>query len=432
MSSRDDWEEEFEKIDTEGLGEEEIRKYLLRKLIRELRNKKGRGTELISLYIPAGRPIADVMNVLRQEYATATNIKDRTTRHHVLDALEAIMQRLKYFRQTPPNGLVIFCGYVSRGAPGDEKLECYVIEPPEKLTSYLYRCDSRFYTEILEEMLEDKDVYGLMVIDRSEATFALLKGRRLEIVENITSGVPGKHSAGGQSQRRFQRIIEQLAHEFFKRAGEYMAKIFLNIPNLKGIIIGGPGPTKYTFVQGDYIHYMLKDKILGIVDTGYSGEAGIYELAKKSYKILKDVQYIKEKHLVQQFMYYVVKKSELTAYGIRDVVRALEQGAVALLLISEELEGKALYLKCPKCDYKSTKLVVGTEKPDMRCPKCGAELTTVDEVDAVEYLLKLARQTGAKVELISSETEEGKLLKSTFGGVAAILRYRIFYEYSTY
>ena len=267
----------------------EYEAYKLKRLLEELKKKKGRGTELITLYIPAGRPIADVMNTLRQEYSTASNIKDRVTRHHVLDALTSVMQRLKLFRQTPKNGLVIFCGYVSRGAPGDEKLEVYVLEPPQKLTVYLYRCDSRFHTEILEDMVKEKDSYGFIVIDRNQAAFAILKGRSLEILKEITSGIPGKHRAGGQSARRFERIIEQLAHEFYKRVGEYANKYFLEEENLKGIIIGGPGPTKNEFFEGDYLHYELKKKVLAVLDIGYSGEEGVYELVRKSSSILSNV-----------------------------------------------------------------------------------------------------------------------------------------------
>ena len=47
----------------------------------------------------------------------------------------------------------------------------------------------------------------------------------------------------------------------------------------------------------------------------------------------------------------------------------------------------------------------------------------VVEKDIVDILEEMAFQMGAKVEVISSGTEEGSMLKS-FGGVAAFLRYR--------
>ncbi|MEM4501311.1 MAG: peptide chain release factor 1, partial [Thermofilaceae archaeon] len=63
----------------------EVERLRLQEFLRELKKKEGRGTELISLYVPAGRPISEVAEVLRSEYSAASNIKDRTTRHHVLD-----------------------------------------------------------------------------------------------------------------------------------------------------------------------------------------------------------------------------------------------------------------------------------------------------------------------------------------------------------
>ncbi len=406
-----------------------IERYRLEKLIKELEAKQGRGTELISLYIPPGRQISDIMNVLRQEYSQASNIKDRTTRHHVLDALTSCMQRLKLFKQVPKTGLVLFCGYVSRGVPGNEKLEVHIVIPPEPLNIYLYRCDSRFHVEPLKQLLMEHDFYGIIVIDRQEATFAILKGRRLEIVEHITSGVPGKHDAGGQSQRRFERIIEQMAHEFYKRVAEYAKKIFLqNDLNLSGLIIGGPGPTKYEFVKGNYLHYQLQSKIVGIVDIGYTGEAGVHELIKRSRKLLENVRYVKEKQLMQKFLELLVRDSEMVTYGIREIKMLLEQGAVDLLLISTDLDLEKIEFTCQNCMYKEHFLISSKEEykfTNKTCPKCSSLMTISERKNLIDELIELAEKTGAKVELISTETEEGEELRRAFGGVAAILRYRV-------
>jgi len=405
-----------------------LERFKLARLIEELKGKRGRGTELISLYIPAGRQISDVMGMLKAERSTATNIKDRTTRHHVLDALTAVMQRLKLFRTTPPNGLVIFAGYVDTGVPGREEMEIHIIEPPERLNAYLYRCDSRFHTEIIEEMLAAKDAYALIVIDRSEAAIALLRGRSLEIVDELTSGVPGKHRAGGQSARRFERIIEQLAHEFYKRVGEHANKILLNVPDLKGIIVGGPGPTKEEFIKGDYLHYMLRDKVIAVVDIGYSGEAGVYELVRRSADILKDVEYFREKRVVQEFLEHVAKDTGLATYGVREVEDALIKGAVDTLLLSEAFEGSRVTAACSECGHRFTRWLVGpaAREGQLKCPRCGsASVEVVEKVDAAEYLVSLAESTGSRVEIISTGTEEGEELRRSFGGVAAMLRFRL-------
>jgi peptide chain release factor subunit 1 len=50
-----------------------------------------------------------------------------------------------------------------------------------------------------------------------------------------------------------------------------------------------------------------------------------------------------------------------------------------------------------------------------------------EEIDIVDELTKLADQSSSKVELISDDFEEGSILFSAFGGIAAILRYRTGY-----
>ncbi len=403
----------------------DLERFRLDRLIKELKSKKGRGTELVTLYIPAGKRLDEVVSMLRQEYAQASNIKDRTTRHHVLDALTTIMQRLKMLGpKAPPNGLVVFCGYVDIGIPGREELEIHLLEPPEPVKTWLYRCDSRFYTEILEDMIREKDVYGLLVIDRSEATFAILRGTNIEIVESITSGVPSKHHKGGQSARRFQRIIEQLAHEYYKRVGEYAKRIFLTVPELKGIVIGGPGPTKNEFFEGDYLDYRLKGKVLGLVDIGYSGEEGIYELVKRADSLLRDARYVRERAIMQRFLDYLARRSELVAYGEKEVREMIRLGAVEVLMLSEALSDKIVKAECTSC-RKRFKARVRSEKEkyELRCPHCKGPVKVLEERLLIEELIEEATKMGARVELISPNTEEGEMLIKTFGGICAILRF---------
>ena len=116
----------------------------------------------------------------------------------------------------------------------------FVIEPPEPITTFVYRCDSAFYLEPLEEVVADKKSYGLIVIDRNEATVGRLRGKSIHVIKNTQSGVMGKHHKGGQSAVRFERLIEISVHEFFKRIGGIANDAFLDDDDLLGIIIGGP------------------------------------------------------------------------------------------------------------------------------------------------------------------------------------------------
>ncbi|MGB9740493.1 MAG: peptide chain release factor aRF-1 [Candidatus Bathyarchaeia archaeon] len=407
--------------------------FRLKKTLMTLANKEGRGTELVSLYIPPGKQISEVMNMLRDEYGTASNIKSTTTRKNVQDAIVKVQQRLKLFKETPENGLVIFCGAIPQNGAGSERIETYVIIPPEPINIYLYRCDSRFHTEHLQELIREKETYGIILIDSSDATLATLRGRRLEIVREISSGVPGKTRAGGQSARRYERLREMRLQDYFRRVGEHANEAFLPIEDLKGLIIAGPGPTKYDFEKGEYLNYMLKEKILDVVDTAYVGEQGVKEVVDKAPEIMRKVRYIEERQIVQQFLYEVGHDTGMATYGEEDVRRALEAGAVKTLLLSEGLDILRVTVKCNACGYqeqqtiKSQMLTSFEQELSVKpCPKCGAQsLAIAEKQELIENFAQLAEYTNTEVEIISSETEEGQMLKNSFGGIAAILRFKL-------
>lgn len=400
-------------------------KYKFRRALEQIEEAEGRGTELVSVYIPPDRPIFEVTNYLRSELSQSSNIKSASTRKHVTQAIESAMQRLKAYRMPPPNGLVIFTGHKQIGADQTEMVT-FVLEPPEPVASFLYRCDSKFYTEPLHEMLAEKDVYGLVVIDRSEGTIGLLRGKRIEVIKNLQSQVPSKHRMGGQSARRFERLIEIAAHEWFKKVADLMTEAFLNRPEIKAIIIGGPGYTKEYFATQDYLHHELKKKVLPtFLDVGYTDEYGLRELVENARDILTGLDLMREKDLVQRLMNEIRKEEGgLAAYGEDQVRHALGLGAVDILLISEGLRKVRAKLRCTNGDWEGEKTIAdGAELPP--CPKDGAALTMVEKRDLIEDFTKLAEQMGSNVELISKDSEEGQLLLRAFGGIAAILRYRV-------
>jgi peptide chain release factor subunit 1 len=305
-------------------------------------------------------------------------------------------------------------------------METYVFEPPEPIQTYTYHCNSEFFLEPLQAMLDVKETYGLAVLDRKEATIATLRGKRIDIVKTLTSGVPGKHKAGGQSQRRFDRLIELAAHEFLKRIGDHMNSAFLPIDDLEGIILGGPGHTKEDFLKGDYLHYELKNKVITTVDTSYTGEFGIREVIDKSMSVLTEIDIIREKKLVQRFLKELISDAELASYGEVEVRKNLEMGAVEVLLLSEDLKSRREVYQCPVCSSVQEKTVKDNdESEDIKCPQCGEKMKESEARDIIDDFVDMAEEVGSEVEIISTETEEGMQLFRAFGGVAAILRYRV-------
>ena len=109
-----------------------VKRYKLTKMLNRLGNISGHGTELVTVYVPPKRPLYDVISQLKNEAGTASNIKSDLTRTHVQDALSRTIEYLKLFKDTPENGLVIFCGAIPnpRGL-GNEKIEIYPVLHPK-------------------------------------------------------------------------------------------------------------------------------------------------------------------------------------------------------------------------------------------------------------------------------------------------------------
>jgi peptide chain release factor subunit 1 len=407
-----------------------VKLYKVRKLISELASKEGRGTELVSLYVPPKKPIHEVISNLREEWGTAGNIKSDTTRNHVQDALTRAMQRLKLYRTAPETGLVMFSGALPTNGPGSEVINLYEIVPPKAVSAYLYQCDDHFHLEWLKDMLREEKVFGLLSIDSSEAGLGILSGDNLEVADLMTSGISGKTRKGGQSARRYERGREMEMTYYFHRVGEHATRVFIDGGKVTGMIVGGPGPTKEEFLKGDYMHYELRKKVLAVIDTSYSGREGVRELVDKASDTLQGVRLVEEKKLVQKFLGEVNRQGGLAAYGLPRVMDALQKANVEVVLVSDDLDTVRLEAKCRKCGTVRSEVVQTPAKVKMKqelmsepCEKCGSTDYDVGERDIVDILEEAAFQVNSKVEVISSGTEEGNMFK-TFGGIAAILRYR--------
>ena len=368
-------------------AESQQKRLRFKKIINELSEMKGMGTELVTVIIPPDKMISDVRQHLGQEAGQAANIKSKSTKKHVTEALESAVSAINRYKTPGENGIAIFVGHVITGNNKTRLTTTIVDYSPEPFPSFRYRCDSTFEISQLEEMLIDRTSYGLFVIDRSESAYGLASGKRLHFQEHITSQVPSKHGRGGQSAQRFERLIEEAAHNFFKKSAERACNYWLPLINdLRGIIIGGPGATKDFVVKNDYFHHEIKKLIKEpLFDVGYSNESGLRELVQRAGSMMDQIELDIERNIVDNFLREVMKTNPKATYGEMMIRQALNQGAVSMLLLSEGL----------------------------------------NNLDLIDELTILAGHTSAEVSIISMDSEEGSTLKNSFGGIAAILRYPI-------
>jgi peptide chain release factor subunit 1 len=370
----------------------------------------------------------DVVNQLKEEQGTASNIKSKTTRKNVMTALEKIIQHLKLFKQTPPNGLIVFSGNVSP-VEGKEDIELWSIEPPTKMATKIYWCDQAFVLDPLKEIVREREVYGLIVLDAKEANIGVLIGKSVQQLKEMESTVMSKTVKGGMSQHRYDRLREDAINEFLTKVGDVASSLLLEQKDLKGIIIGGPGPIKERFAKEDYLNYQLKNKLLGVKDTSYTGEYGLQELVQRSEDLLLEAAVVHERQILEKFFESLQKDGPVT-YGVAEVMRALEAGAVDVLLISEGFDWKRVKLKC-QCGYETEKDMLGEKfegiksgEVKIKCDKCSGDMEVVQGMDMTEILASKAGQLGTKVEFISVDTNEGQQFKE-LGGIGAMLRFKV-------
>lgn len=333
-------------------------------LLELLESIKGMHTELVSVLVPAGANINMITRQIESEKSTAANIKSKQVRNNVSDALAMIIREIKNMKQTPQNGLAIYCGNISR-KEGESDIQIWLYEPPKPLNVKIYRCDQLFVLDPLKEMVGVEEVYGLLVIDRQEARIGLLEGSQIKVLQHLTSGVPGKIRAGGQSSQRFHRITEGLAKEFFRRVADEMKKIFFDMPKLKGILVGGPIPTKEEFLEEGNLVTKLKEKIISIKDLGYTDEHGLELLVESSQMEIAQQELVKEKKILEKFFETLGRNSKMAVYGIERVKLGLERGAVDKLLISKKFDKEqAKELEQMAANIDSEVTFIGTENQD--------------------------------------------------------------------
>ena len=412
--------------------QDSVKLYKIRKTLEELSKKAGRGTELITVYIPKGKQLHEIIGSLQQEQGTADNIKSDLTRSHVVDSLGKVIQRLKMYKKTPERGLVIFCGALpsEEGGPlGSEVVTAWEIDPPKDLNQYLYRCDDHFHVDILKDMLKDDNLIGFLAIDAKDAGWGLLHGDKIEVLSQTGSGVAGKHRQGGQSAKRFQKLREMELSYFYNRVAQTTREYFIDIYPVKGLIISGPGPTKEDFINGNYLEYRLQNNIINTIDASYSGSEGIREAFAKSADILGSFRLVEEKKMIEDLFREINTNTGKGAYGLQEVIEFLKNNVVKTLLITDNTNLHRVEAVCRRCkhiqeDIVERPLVIPkkTEYKNNPCPECKAMDTEVNEQDIVDYLQIIAAKAGSQLEVISGSAEHGNMLAS-LGKVGAILRY---------
>lgn len=411
-------------------AEKNIEIWKVKKLIKSLEKARGNGTSMISLVIPPKGQISMIQKMLTDEYGTASNIKSRVNRLSVLLAITSTQQKLKLYTKIPPNGLVLYCGDMIT-EEGKEKKVTFDIEPYKPINTSLYLCDNKFHTEVLSELLEADDKFGFIVMDGQGALFGLLTGNTRTVLHKFTVDLPKKHGRGGQSAVRFARLREEKRHNYVRKVAEVAVQNFITNDkvNVKGLILAGSADFKTDLARSELFDQRLVAKIVKIVDISYGGENGFNQAIELSAEALANVKFIQEKKLITDYFDQISQDTGKYCYGIDDTLKALDLGAVETLIVFENLETIRYVFKDSE-DKEVLKFVEpNTEDKSYSLDKTtGAEMDLVSEQPLIEWLAENYKNYGANLEFITDKSSEGAQFVTGFGGIGALLRYKVNFE----
>ena len=417
---------------SEDAADRNVEMWKIKKLIKSLEAARGNGTSMISLIIPPKDQISRVSKMLADEFGTASNIKSRVNRLSVLGAITSVQHRLKLYSKVPPNGLVIYCGTIVTDE-GKEKKVNIDFEPFKPINTSLYLCDNKFHTEALNALLSDDSKFGFIVMDGNGCLFGTLCGNTRDVLHKFTVDLPKKHGRGGQSALRFARLREEKRHNYIRKVSEVAVQLFISNDkaNITGLILAGSADFKTELGQSDMFDPRLQAKVLKTVDVSYGGENGFNQAIELSTEVLANVKFIQEKRLIGRYFDEISQDTGKFCFGVDDSLKALEMGAMEILIVWENLDIMRYILK----NHQSDEEVLLHLNPEQEKDKTkfldketGVELELVEKMSLLEWLANKYKDFGATLEIVTDKSQEGSQFCKGFGGIGGILRYRVDFQ----
>ncbi|KAL9633132.1 MAG: hypothetical protein Q9164_004880 [Protoblastenia rupestris] len=412
-------------------AEKNIEIWKVKKLIKRLEAARGNGTSMISLIIPPKDQVSRAAKMLAEEFGTASNIKSRVNRLSVLSAITSTQQRLKLYNKVPPNGLVVYCGEIITSEGKERKINID-FEPFKPINTSLYLCDNKFHTEALSELLESDQKFGFIIMDGNGALFGTLSGNTRDVVHKFSVDLPKKHGRGGQSALRFARLREEKRHNYVRKVAELAVQNYITNDkvNVAGLILAGSADFKNDLNQSDMFDNRLQTKVIKVVDVSYGGENGFNQAIELSAETLSNVKFIQEKKLIGKYFDEISVDSGKVCYGVDDTLKALEASACEILIVYENLEVTRWALR----SSTGSEIIIHTNKSQeadrdqFMDKETGQEMEILDQSSFLEWLAEHYKDFGAALEFVSDRSSEGNQFVKGFGGIGALLRYKVNFE----
>ncbi|KAK2116878.1 Electron transfer flavoprotein alpha-subunit [Saguinus oedipus] len=378
-----------------------------------LPNSSLNGTSMISLIIPPKDQISRVAKMLADEFGTASNIKSRVNRLSVLGAITSVQQRLKLYNKGKNLYSEIRTDICRQFTMGDFCL----LDGKSALTA----------------LLSDDSKFGFIVIDGSGALFGTLQGNTREVLHKFTVDLPKKHGRGGQSALRFARLRMEKRHNYVRKVAETAVQLFISGDkvNVAGLVLAGSADFKTELSQSDMFDQRLQSKVLKLVDISYGGENGFNQAIELSTEVLSNVKFIQEKKLIGRYFDEISQDTGKYCFGVEDTLKALEMGAVEILIVYENLDIMRYVLHCQGTEEEKILYLTPEQEKDkshFTDKETGQEHELIESMPLLEWFANNYKKFGATLEIVTDKSQEGSQFVKGFGGIGGILRYRVDFQ----
>jgi len=332
--------------------------YAVNRFLKELNQSY---SPVVSVYVP----ISEASNMI--------NTLKETERLPEIEKIEAIIEQ-RLASKKIYNGSICIFGW---NAKENIVIKEFVVS---KALPPVYLVGKKPYIEPLRDILEINYDVLLIVLDHKEALIRHYKGKDILQHAKIKTYLKGKHSKGGWSQGRFERLRNLQIKHFFNKVKERLKNI--NLTQIELILLAGPGLAKKEFMQS-YINKNLRKKTRIIEGIHFSTSDD-----NITTKVINALDHLRKQLEIQQLQKVEARVKEGLAEKENSKIHAaLRTGAIDTLLIASDY-----YAKTPEEDNR------------------------------ILNMIELAEKTSVEVEFITNNEVLEKLHKH--GSVVATLRYK--------
>ncbi|XP_019256486.1 PREDICTED: eukaryotic peptide chain release factor subunit 1-3-like [Nicotiana attenuata] len=149
---------------------------------------------------------------------------------------------------------------------------------------------------------------------------------------------------------------------------------------------------------------------------------------KLSAEPLTNVKFMHEIDIIGKYFEEISQDTGKYVVGVDDTMQVLDTGAIETIIVWENLDITRYVLK-----YSSTGETIikhlnkeqDADESNFREPTTNGELEIIDKMPLLEWLANEYRKFGCSLEFVTNKSQEGSQFCRGFGGIGAILRYKL-------